>query len=444
MDLSTDIAILGGGWAGFSAALEAGAKGHKVLLIQKAPGASALSSGALDLADSPLRSPRDRLGEHQSVEKNIHEIVRREPFHPYTLLVERMGEDSFQAFLNRAVQQVFSALPLSWTGSLKSNRLHPTSLGSLKPTAAVLNSMAEGDLLAMNQAKVLVVGLKGFAPMSSRFLKEFLLEVQSQEPHHYLQFVGNTDVEVPGLEGKSSLSAYEIANRLDQEDGFVRFGQSILNYTKGKVYSHLLLPPVMGIVNHELIIMALRKITGLKVAEVLASPLSIPGHRIDQAMRHGLESKGIERMQGEVVGFDAEHNSVKSVYVHSGSHRAKIEAKAFVLATGKFIGGGISDYPHFRETIFHLPVFDGEKEVKGMKASRLAANPFFSSQGLFKVGLRTNTLLQPFGEEGELVFSNVFAAGAVLGGFDAFRSRTGEGAAIATGCYAGEMASSLI
>ena len=304
--------------------------------------------------------------------------------------------------------------------------------------------MADADLLSMNQAKVLIVGLKGYAQMSSRFLREILLEIQTHDPHHYLQFVGNTDVEVPGLEGKTSLSAYEIASRLDQEEGFVRFGQSILNYTKGKVYTHLLLPPVMGIVNHELIIMALRKITGLKVAEVLAAPFSIPGHRLDQAIRHGLESKEIDRMDGEVVGFDAQQRSVKSIYVHSGSHRAKVEAKGFVLATGKFVGGGISDRPHFRETLFHLPVFDGDKEAKEVKASRLASQDFFSNQALFKLGIRTNALLQPFGEEGEVAFSNVFAAGAVLGGFDAIQIPSGEGVAISTGCYAGQMASNLI
>jgi glycerol-3-phosphate dehydrogenase subunit B len=444
MDLSKDIVVIGGGWAGFSAALEARARGHQVLLIQKGPGATCFSAGSLDLADSPLRTSRDRLGENTSVEKNIHEIIRREHRHPYALLSEPMGEDSFQAFLNRAVQQVFAALPLTWSGNLKSNRRHPTSLGCLKSTAAVLNSMAEGDLLSMNQAKVLVVGLKGYAPMSSRFLREVLLEIQSQDPHHYLQFVGNTDVEVPGLEGRTSLRAYEIASRLDQEEGFVRFGQSILNYTKGKVYTHLLLPPVMGIVNHELIIMALRKITGLKVAEVLAAPMSIPGHRLDEAIHHGLESKEIDRMEGEVVGFDAHQSTVKSVYVHAGSHRAKIEAKAFVLATGKFIGGGIVDRPYFREALFHLPVFDGERGVKEVPASRLAASSFFSTQPLLKVGLQTNALLQPLGEEGEVAFTNVFAAGAVLGGFDAFRTHTGEGVAISTGCYAGQMASNLI
>jgi glycerol-3-phosphate dehydrogenase subunit B len=149
-------------------------------------------------------------------------------------------------------------------------------------------------------------------------------------------------------------------------------------------------------------------------------------------------------MEGEAVGFDAQQRSVKSVYVHSGPHRAKIEAKGFVLATGKFIGGGITDRPRFREGLFHLPVFDGQKEVKEKTAPGLTSSNFFSSQPFMKVGLRVNALLQPLDEEGEVAFTNVFAAGSVIGGFDAIRTHTGEGVAITTGSYAAQMASMLV
>jgi glycerol-3-phosphate dehydrogenase subunit B len=444
MDLSADIVVIGGGLAGFTAALEAHIRGRKVIVIQKGAGVTHLSSGAIDLADSPLRTPHDAYEEHRSIERGIDEIIRREPDHPYTLLSRRLGNAGFLDFLRRGVRQVMAVLPLGWVGNLETNQLQITNFGILKPTALVQGSMAEGDILSMNQAKILVVGIRGFVPFNSRFIKDSLFEIQASQPVPRLQFVGHLEIDVHGLEGKSSLSALEIAVRLDREETFVRFGQSLLAYIQGKVYTHLILPPVMGIINQEPILLALRKITGLQVAETLATPMSIPGYRLAQAIRHFLETKQIDLIEGQVVGYDGEHRLVKSIRVHAGARRLKIKAKSFVLATGKYIGGGITRHQEFREPIFNFPVYAGQHSVTNQSVFQLTHSSISRSQPLFRSGLKTNELLQPFDQNGNPLFENLFAAGSILGGYDCIHDGTREGVAIATGSYAGQMAGSLV
>jgi glycerol-3-phosphate dehydrogenase subunit B len=444
MDLSTDIVVIGGGLAGLSAALEARARGLRVLVIQKGPGATSLSSGALDLADSPLRVPGEAWGGHLSIESNLNEILRRFSHHPYALLNRRIGDGALADLLRTKVRRLLEALPLGFQGDLESNRLQITPFGTIKATAVVQGSMADADVLSMNQAKILVVGIRGFPSFNARFLKEALLEAQGAQPVPWIQFVGHTDVEINGLEGRSSLTPFEVASRLDREECFVRFGQSILSYIQGKVYTHLLLPPVMGIVNHEPIILALRKITGLRAAETLATVPSIPGYRLDQAIHHVFQEREVERIDGTVVGYDAGSAGLKSLRLHAGNHRARVEAKAFVLASGKFIGGGVGRHQRFREPIFNLPLYEeGKDPIENRPMTRMTRPEISAPQPVFRTGIRTNDFLQPLDSKGDAAFPNLFAAGSILRGYDFIRDRTGSGVAILTGASAGENAGAV-
>src|SRR5262245_20377946 len=116
MDLSTDIVVIGSGLAGLSAALEAKSRGLRVLVIQKGPGGTSLSSGALDLADFPLRVRGETWGLHLSIESNLKEILRRFSHHPYSLIGRRMGDEAFADFLKTKVRRLLEALPLEFHG----------------------------------------------------------------------------------------------------------------------------------------------------------------------------------------------------------------------------------------------------------------------------------------------------------------------------------------
>ncbi len=415
MNLSTDIAIIGSGWAGVAAALEARAKGLRVMVLQKGAGSTSLSSGAIDLADSPDRTARDDWNEHLSIQKNIHDLIRKNPSHPYALLSEKMGEAEFFEFLKKSVLSLTKTIPLTWSGDLQNNRLQATPFGTFKPTALVQASMAEANLLSMNRAKLLVMGFHGYAGFNSRFIKEAL--------RLHLESISSIDLDIPGLEGKSSLTPFEIATRFDQEEIFIRLKELILSAVQGKNYTHLFLPPVMGILHTDSILQALQKITGLQVAETLATPMSIPGYRLSQAMGQVLKQQGVETIEGTAVVYEADQRRIKSVGIQTRRERIQIQAKSFVLASGKFIGGGISRKQNFKENLFDLPVF--------------------SANSIFKAGVRTNEHLQPLNSNQEPAFENLFAAGSVLAGYESAQDHTGSGVAIVTGTCVGNNAASF-
>jgi len=442
MEIKADIAVIGAGLAGVSAAIEAASQGKRVLVVHQAAGATALSSGAWDLADLPYRVDQTPVAEFNSIEHNLEEILRRARFHPYLNMAHRLGHGAFLDFLRQSVEQLRGALPLKMVGNLQQNRLHITAFGTLKPTAVVQASMMEGDLSSFNQAKVLIVGLKGFVPFRSRFLREAMLEFQASQLLPYLQFVGNIDLELPGMENQTSLSAFEIAAALDQEERFVQFAQQLLNYIQGKVYTHVLLPPVMGLVNSELIIRGIQKITGLRVAETLATTPSVPGYRLNLALKQALKNKNITQIEGNIFQVKVRGRSIYQIEVR-GEETKAIEAKAYVLASGKFIGKGIKYSIKFVDPLFQIPLFDGKDWVKEKSSINFTHSPSSEAQSLFKIGFQTNEALQPLNSHHEVAFDNLFAAGSVLASYDYVHERSGSGVAISTGAYAAQMASSV-
>jgi glycerol-3-phosphate dehydrogenase subunit B len=52
---------------------------------------------------------------------------------------------------------------------------------------------------------------------------------------------------------------------------------------------------------------------------------------------------------------------------------------------------------------------------------------------IFRSGVPVNERLQPVGPQGDVIFRNLYAAGAILAGADEWREKSHEGVALATG-----------
>ena len=94
MALSADVVVVGGGLAGACAALAARESGAEVLLIARSPGATAMSSGAIDFAAADDDAP---IGEA------ARRLARNAPGHPYALLGDALvpAIDDAMALLER-------------------------------------------------------------------------------------------------------------------------------------------------------------------------------------------------------------------------------------------------------------------------------------------------------------------------------------------------------
>jgi glycerol-3-phosphate dehydrogenase subunit B len=234
-----------------------------------------------------------------------------------------------------------------------------------------------------------------------------------------------------------------LAQRLDQKETFVKFGHEIVKYIDGKIYSHLMLPPILGIKNSLEITEALKKITGLATAETLSTPMSIPGYRLYQALQSFYREQRIKLVTGEVTGFDGESRQVRKIAIRDGETISQLRAKAFLLATGKYIGGGIKREKIFQESIFRLPVFVQNKMLQNVSPFRFTDPNFSYPQPFLQAGVRINSFGQPLDVDGEVVFDNLFAAGSVLADFDPSHERCAAGVSIVSGTVAAKHAKGL-
>lgn len=77
MDLHTELVVIGGGLAGFAAALEAAQAGHSVIMIEKMPdtgGSSAMSGGCLAFAGTELQSKANVTDSSELLFKDLREV----------------------------------------------------------------------------------------------------------------------------------------------------------------------------------------------------------------------------------------------------------------------------------------------------------------------------------------------------------------------------------
>jgi glycerol-3-phosphate dehydrogenase subunit B len=210
----------------------------------------------------------------------------------------------------------------------------------------------------------------------------------------------------------------------------------------------LLFPPVLGLERVAPLLTWISDTTGCRCAELLgAPPLPLAGYRLDRALCAALGRAGVAMLAGCAVSVESQAGRAVRLRVDPASGDAAADSSlaldALVLATGRFVGGGIGEREgRLAETLLDLPLYDlAGKRVDGMTPGRLARRDYEGEQPLFAAGVRTDARLRPLGPEGDVRLANVFAAGDLLGSFDPARERSGLGVALLSGRRAGIEAS---
>ncbi|MGH7831341.1 MAG: FAD-binding protein, partial [Candidatus Binatia bacterium] len=414
MDLHYDYLIIGSGLAAFAAALELRESGASVALLSHGPGGTGMASGAWDLADPALAGRPLSWRAMPPLAERLAHILREQEFHPYTVLQRGLRGVDFAEFFESSVERAAQALPLNYRRAKDSALALLTPLGTVKLTDAAQYSIAAGDLNQMVRGRLLVVGVAGYVDFSPRFIAQSLIEEQETQAQHPLEFIGTTEIDVPGVKNTHSLAPIEIALALDQERHFVAFGQAIVRYLQHKVYTHLLLPPVLGIQNTAQILAALERITGLRVAESLAFPASMPGWRLHLAIQDFCAKQGIALVEGRAVEAGAVGRRLRWIRVEHRGEARRLTGGGFVLATGKFLGGGVRRNGRLEETLLKLPIFSDGRPVGDRSLMSLAEKAGGRSQPFLRAGIRVNGFAQPLDGEGEVAYDNLAAAGTVL------------------------------
>lgn len=418
------IVIAGGGVAAAVAAGKALEEGAAVTLVFPNGGATELSAGVVDVAGVvPGDSPR-------LVERYVEgarELARSFPGHPYARAVGAL-QSGLDLLASLAGEGGYA---LSGFGGR--NVWLPNVTGTFTPNAYVSSLQQASVVDPEKPARVLVAGFSGDVSFDARAAAE-------SYAHHQKRIGGrdewySTVLELRGLAGRHRVTAGEIADYVDTEQGARDLARALSQAVGTGKYSFdkVLVPPVLGFVEYGRALSAAREGAGVPVGEVQGVVNAVTGYRLTRALWSALAARGAKTVRPARVEGLSEDGAELAVQVtagltdslHAGTG-VELSARALVLATGGYLGGGLASDPQGT----YVPVL-GKRlgKVAEEDISRDAVDP--GGQAYLRGGLDVLPDQRVAG------FGHVFAAGDVLSGHNGASERSATGVAAATGYLAG-------
>ncbi|MBN2297181.1 MAG: anaerobic glycerol-3-phosphate dehydrogenase subunit B [Deltaproteobacteria bacterium] len=383
-----DAVVIGGGIAGFLAALNLVDAGFKTAVISRGDPVCCLSTGCIDVLSRAL----DPL-------KTIKELPED---HPYRIVGKKGVTESLAYFI-----EVMKETTIPYRGDPKKNREILTPVGTIKKTCLVPETMAHAP--GNNEDHIHIISFKG--------IKDFY-------PSYITSRISNTEFSV--FDAKS-VSTIGIAGRFEDKDflrNFISWAQD-LDIPYGKVA----LPAVLGLNNPMEIVKELSSRINKEVFEIPTLPPSIPGMRLFRALKSVLQTRGGHVYWGKTVSsVERQGPRIEAVTLAASGRPSRVYGRAFILATGSFVSGGLFALrDSVKETVFDLPVF-----VPGHRKDWFNNDFFTPGHAIEKAGILIDSSFRP--KESSL--ENLFVCGSIIAHSEIMKNQCGHGLAIATGSAA--------
>ena len=320
------------------------------------------------------------------------DAILRVPHHP----LSRLGMDSvgLATELDIAISTLLLALGkegLRFEGGWRSRGLYADIHGLARLANVVPESVARGELGALSGKRLAVIGVSEVGDYDAASTAQAL-----KERHGIDAFA--EEVSIPDLPVAAALT-----DLYGRRAPAPRARGAVIAYPPG--FTNL---PDDGF-------------------ELLASPPSPHGWRLQQAI-------GLGAIRAEVTSFETERGRITAARSADRVFRGDV----FVLATGRHIGGGLTAGRATVEPLLGLGTFYEGKPAASL-GTRLQHLKYLDPAEEMRIGLMTDRRLHPLDDEGKAPFDNLYAAGAVLGGYD-YAGPCGFGVPILTGWLAGKHA----
>ena len=404
----TEVLVVGAGAAGLAAALAARAADRQVVLLDGGDGRTALLAGMC----GPLHRPE--------------------------ALPPGAGPEALAAAL-----EALGSSPLAWQRADDPARPLLAALEAgvagealaLAPEVLDLTSLPEGTAVG-------VVALEGLEPSLPGFLARSLAEQPSLRARG-LRF--ERLAVAPGFGEATGSSPYHLAEALTCSEAAVdKLAAALLDVAKAAGSGALLLPPVLGLGPEPAVLERLRAAVGMPLGEWYAPLEPVRGERWRRRMRAALRTRGVVRRPGRLARLERRGERLRAELTEGEA----IEAAVVVLATGRYVAGGL----HWgrqgpAEPLLGLPVgLEGRPiplsgHPQGPDPLEVLGAEWPCRGEGWRWGLLVDEALRPLGEDGTPFDPRLHAAGDLLAGHDP--ADGGLAAALATGWRAGQLAARL-
>ena len=407
--IKADLTIIGTGMAGLSAALFALEQGLSVVLTGKTSSIH-FATGLMDLMgvypaghqwDDPFAA--------------IDRIRAEVPEHPYATISNKDIDTALET-----VQQFLGDNGLPYRRNSARNVDIITSMGTLKKSHMIPLSMWRGVKVLEERLPTLLMDFTGLKIYSARQIRSALGGTWKGLRDETIQF--------PGTELMEEVFPEHLARSLDVQENREKLAQKILPLVKDATAVGF--PALLGMYKSCETLRALEKLLGVTVFEIPTPPVSVPGIRLQEIFLKGLKQNdallSLPEMVKRVESFSS--GKFKITAGESGTLK-RIESKGVILATGRFLGKGLTaERTGIRESLMDLPVTQPTERDKWH-------NPhLFDPQGhpINRAGLQVDGMFQPLAESSMPFSPGLFAAGSILAHCDWTRLKCGSGVAIAT------------
>lgn len=423
-----DLIVIGGGVAGTTAAKAALDEGLSVSIISKGHGSSTLSSGAIDvLGVIPTKEKNYRV---KNICQGIECLLENSPKHPYAAIKGSINNGI------KAFQEVCKVGGLHYYGDGVENKMVANTLGTFTGTAYLPYPSKDSDLTDF-KGTVLVVGFRSYSEFYAEYTCKSFNEYKKQfTPNSKVQYIATT-IELPSMADRTRISNAELGAKLDTKEGIKELGEELKRMISSRWDVDLiLLPPVLGYLKYNENKDYLEDVTGVKVSEILTAGHSIPGQRLTDAMKVGAERLGISyNYRCTATGIALEDNIYTVKYTENKVEK-QMKAKAIVLATGGFIGEGITAY---REDLTAEVI----NEPLGRVSADMINKRVFAPGGhsFNKIGVKAYNDMRL--AQGKLS-GKIYVCGEIMEGYDWIYERSQGGVAVASGYLAGKNAAASV
>ena len=410
-----DTIIIGGGLSGLISGIYLSQRGQRCVIISSGQSALHFSSGSFDLLNN--------LPDGTSVQKPldaISELVKQAPTHPYA----KLGENKFKE-LARQAEEFLKNAGISTQGDHEENHYRVTPMGTLKPTWLTLK-----NLLISENEKCLPIqhpglfNITGFLDFYTRFIADEFLKMGAKCSIHSINF--------PALENlrknPTEMRSVNIARVFDKQENIKELAR-ILKAESGDCDS-IILPAITGL-NREDVVDYLRKEINKPIYLLPTLPPSVPGIHTQQKLRSVFQQNGGVFMLGDnVLRADIKGNRISQIYSFNHGDIPFV-GQNFILATGSYFSQGlIASTEKIYEPIFDLDVTFTPNRTQWYNSDVFDTQPYQS------FGIKTDSTFRCT-REGK-IFENLYAAGAILEGFNPLKEGCGAGVSILSAMYIAE------